>query len=40
MTLSFAVVCEAPADQQTGCGLADRVFLAEVAWLEEEMLPH
>jgi len=40
VTLSLAVVCEASADQQTGCGLADRVFLAEVAWLEEEMLPH
>jgi len=38
--LSLAVVCEAAADQQTGCGLADRVLLAEVGWLEEEMLPH
>jgi hypothetical protein len=36
--LSFAVVCEAPADRRTGCDLADRVFLAEVAWLEEELL--
>jgi len=40
VTRSFAVVCEAPADQHTGCGLADRVFLAEVAWLEPEILTH
>jgi len=37
---SFAVVCEARADEQTGCGLADRVFLAKVGWLELEMLTH
>jgi hypothetical protein len=40
VTLSFAVVCEAPADQRTGCDLADRVFVVEVGWLEQEMLPH
>ncbi len=38
MTLRVAVVCEARADQQTGCGLADRVLLAEVDWLEPEWL--
>ena len=40
MSLSLAVVCEAPADQRTGCDLADRVFMAEVAWIEQQMLPH
>ncbi len=40
MTLSLAVVCEGPADQRTGCGLADRVFLAKVDWLEEALLEH
>jgi len=40
VALSIAVVCEARADQQTGCGLADRVFLEKLHWLEEEFLPH
>ena len=40
MTLSLAVVCEAAADQHTGCDLADRVVCAGVAWIEEEHLPH
>jgi hypothetical protein len=35
---SIAVVCEARADYETGCGLADRVLLAEIAWLESQML--
>jgi hypothetical protein len=38
--LSLVVVCEAPADGQTGCDLADRVFCDKVSWIEEEMLPH
>lgn len=38
MTLSLAVVCEGPADQRTGCDLADRIFCAEVNWLEPELL--
>ena len=37
---SIAVVCEAQADQQTGCDLADRVLVAEVDWLERDWLPH
>ena len=40
MPLSLVVVCEAPADRQTGCDLADRVFCHEVSWIEEEILPH
>jgi len=40
VTLSIAVVCEARADQQTGCGLADRVFLEKAHWLEMEFLPY
>ncbi len=40
MTLSLAVVCEGPADQRTGCDLADRVFCNELAWLEPELLRH
>ena len=35
---AFAVVCEARADQLTACGLADRVLLEGVDWLEEELL--
>lgn len=38
MPFVFAVVCEARADQETGCALADRVFCAEVDWLSEEIL--
>ena len=38
MTLSLAVVCEAPADQRTGCDLADRVFCAEVRGLKSDLL--
>ena len=34
----FAVVCEARADRDTACGLADRVLLEEVSWLEPETL--
>ncbi len=36
--VSIAVVCEAPADQETACGLADHVFCAAVDWLEPELL--
>lgn len=40
MAFSFPVVCEAPADQRTGCDLADRVFCADVDWIEQEVLVH
>jgi hypothetical protein len=39
MTLAFAVVCEAAADRDTACGLADRVFCDEVDWITEDVLP-
>jgi len=32
------VICEAQADQGTACGLADRILVAEIDWLEPEML--
>jgi len=38
MARSFAVVCEAAADRETACGLADRVFCREVDWISEEVL--
>ncbi|HYO69199.1 MAG TPA: hypothetical protein VEU33_24275, partial [Archangium sp.] len=34
----FGIVCEARADRDTACGLADRVLLEEVSWLDPEML--
>ncbi|NNC16439.1 hypothetical protein HJC22_11975 [Corallococcus exiguus] len=34
----FGVVCEAPADQDTACLLADRVLVHRIDWLEAEML--
>jgi len=34
----FSVVCEAPADREAACGLADRVLLEEVSWLAPETL--
>jgi hypothetical protein len=35
----FGVLCEAPADRDIACGLADRVLIEEVSsWLEPEML--
>ncbi|HEX8434510.1 hypothetical protein [Archangium sp.] len=34
----FGVVCEARADRETACGLADRVLLEDVPWLEPETL--
>jgi hypothetical protein len=34
----FGVVCEARADRDTACGLADRVLLEEVSWLSPETL--
>jgi hypothetical protein len=34
----FGVVCEALADRDTACGLADRVLLEEVSWLAPETL--
>jgi len=40
VAISIAVVCEAPADQRTGCDLADRVFCLEIDWIEEEILVH
>src|SRR5437899_1646672 len=38
MPLSLAVVCEAAADRETACGLADRVFCGDVDWISEEVL--
>jgi hypothetical protein len=32
------VVCEAQADQGTACGLADRILVEKIDWLEPEML--
>ena len=40
MSLSFAVVCEARADAETACTLADRVVCDEVDWIDESLLPH
>jgi hypothetical protein len=40
VTLSIAVVCEAPPDQRTGCDLADRVVCDEVEWIEPDLLDH
>jgi hypothetical protein len=34
----LAVVCEARADRDTACGLADRVLLEAVSWLAPETL--
>ncbi|HLM48466.1 MAG TPA: hypothetical protein VK458_31670 [Myxococcaceae bacterium] len=34
----FGVVCEARADRDTACGLADRMLLEEVPWLDAETL--
>src|SRR5438270_860007 len=38
MPFVFAVVCEARADQETACALADDVFCAEVDWINDELL--
>jgi hypothetical protein len=40
VAVSIAVVCEAPADQRTGCDLADRVFCRDVPWIEDAWLNH
>jgi hypothetical protein len=40
MTVRIAVVCEARADRQTGCGLADRVICEQVDWIETGLLEH
>ena len=34
----FGVVCEAPADRNSACALADRVLLQEVEWLASETM--
>ncbi|WP_375756090.1 hypothetical protein [Corallococcus exercitus] len=34
----FGVVCEARADRDTACVLADRVLVEAIDWLDEEML--
>lgn len=34
----LGVVCEARADRETACGLADRVLVDAIDWLEPEML--
>jgi hypothetical protein len=38
LTLSLAIVCEAEADRALACGLADRVLVAEVDWIEPDSL--
>jgi hypothetical protein len=38
MPLSFAIVCEATADRDTACGLADRVISNDVEWISDEDL--
>ena len=38
MTLSLAVVCEARADRDTACDLADRVICEDVDWIEPAVL--
>jgi hypothetical protein len=40
VALSFAVVCESPADRETACDLADRVFCEGDDWIEEGLLDH
>jgi hypothetical protein len=39
MPFAFAVVCEAEADYRTATGLAERVLLEHVDYLEPEILP-
>jgi len=38
VSYDFGIVCEARADRDTACGLADRVLLEEVSWLDAETL--
>lgn len=38
MAQSFAVVCEGPADQRSGCDLADRVLCDRIDWVDAETL--
>lgn len=38
MTRSLAIVCEARADKETACALADRMLCAEVEWITAEVL--
>lgn len=40
MTLSIALVCEAPADRVTITTLAERLLLESADWIERETLPH
>ncbi len=40
MSLSLAIACETPADQRTGCDLADRVVCEAIGWIEPEHLDH
>lgn len=40
MTLSIALVCEAPADRVTITTLAERLLRESAAWIEAETLPH
>ncbi len=34
----FGVLCEAESDQKTACGLAERVLLEQISWLDQEQL--
>jgi hypothetical protein len=38
MTVHLGVVCEGPADRDTGCQLADRVICEHVDWITEEVI--
>jgi hypothetical protein len=35
---NVVVICEAQADADTACGLADRILVEKIDWLEQEML--
>jgi hypothetical protein len=38
--LTFAVVCEARADQRTACALADRAICEAIDWIEPATIDH
>lgn len=40
MTVTMVVVCEADADFRLASGLADRMLIEKVDWLEPEMIEH
>jgi hypothetical protein len=40
MTVKIVVICEGPADQRTGCGLADRVICKHTEWITDDVIAH